>query len=328
MPQTFLAVQCFNCETFQVQQSKKSNKWICVICTSKQSVRKVYGQGTGKQCRGLVQTLNVARHAVDNPAVEDNDGCSHHHNYNDNDTHNDNNVHYNHFEEDHNGDICKTNSDNLAWANGLDEPYNDYSGDHDVDNEACVIPYNYDEEANEQCESSNSQTWNTSNNNNHTTVGHTHRTPNLPNSSHDHDLESSFTKVDKWNVFLPEQVHVMESPTFEHDKQYTTTVPSITNQRKKPVNKRRQNPKNTSDNRPTKRSNIGSTRHTAIDTEIIDNAIQNEVFSQSPTRNRDVEVINRTHGSTKKQRQNSDISNPSPQVLSKPKGKWEMFLSS
>lgn len=40
MPE-FHAVQCFDCDTFQVQQAKKSKKFQCTVCGKKQSFRKV-----------------------------------------------------------------------------------------------------------------------------------------------------------------------------------------------------------------------------------------------------------------------------------------------
>lgn len=41
MPQVFRVVRCFSCEAFQVDQKKKVNKFVCKVCNSKQSVRKV-----------------------------------------------------------------------------------------------------------------------------------------------------------------------------------------------------------------------------------------------------------------------------------------------
>jgi len=38
---------------------KKANKWACKVCGEKQSYQKVYGQGTGKDCRLHVQKLNA-----------------------------------------------------------------------------------------------------------------------------------------------------------------------------------------------------------------------------------------------------------------------------
>lgn len=40
---------------------KKSNKWDCKMCGDKQSLMKVFGEGTGKECRLHVQKLNTMR---------------------------------------------------------------------------------------------------------------------------------------------------------------------------------------------------------------------------------------------------------------------------
>ncbi|KAL4218362.1 hypothetical protein ACF0H5_023099 [Mactra antiquata] len=61
MPQEFQVLQCYNCETFQVHQVKKVTKWQCKLCGEKQSVKKVYGRGSGKDCRCHVQKLNSMR---------------------------------------------------------------------------------------------------------------------------------------------------------------------------------------------------------------------------------------------------------------------------
>lgn len=61
MPQEFQVLQCYKCETFQVHQVKKALKWICKLCGEKQSVKKVYGRGSGVDCRKHVQQLNTRR---------------------------------------------------------------------------------------------------------------------------------------------------------------------------------------------------------------------------------------------------------------------------
>ncbi|ESQ28032.1 hypothetical protein EUTSA_v10019840mg, partial [Eutrema salsugineum] len=67
----FLALQCFECSTMQVKQKKKSsNKWVCVICNQKQSVRKVFAQGyKAKELRFFVQSFNMSRKAADEEAL-------------------------------------------------------------------------------------------------------------------------------------------------------------------------------------------------------------------------------------------------------------------
>ncbi|CAH2066799.1 unnamed protein product [Thlaspi arvense] len=63
----FVALQCFECSTMQVKQKKKSsNKWVCVICNQKQSVRKVFAQGyKAKELRFFVQSFNMSRKVAD-----------------------------------------------------------------------------------------------------------------------------------------------------------------------------------------------------------------------------------------------------------------------
>ncbi|KAG9346589.1 hypothetical protein JZ751_006900 [Albula glossodonta] len=58
MVQEFNVLRCFSCQTFQVHQVKKAKKWNCKMCGEKQSFIKVYGQGSGVDCRGHVQKLN------------------------------------------------------------------------------------------------------------------------------------------------------------------------------------------------------------------------------------------------------------------------------
>ncbi|GLU06927.1 hypothetical protein SLE2022_239120 [Rubroshorea leprosula] len=69
----FVALQCCQCSTMQVKQRKKSsNKWTCVICNQKQSVRKVFAQGPmAKDLRLFVQSFNMSRKIADEnqPAV-------------------------------------------------------------------------------------------------------------------------------------------------------------------------------------------------------------------------------------------------------------------
>ncbi|XP_059279941.1 uncharacterized protein LOC132033843 [Lycium ferocissimum] len=66
MATVFIAVQCCECSTMQVKQQKKSsNKWTCVVCNQKQSVRKVFAQGyKAKEIRLFVQNFNMSRHQL------------------------------------------------------------------------------------------------------------------------------------------------------------------------------------------------------------------------------------------------------------------------
>lgn len=52
----------------QVKQQKKSgNKWTCAVCNQKQSVRKVFAQGSmAKDLRQFVQSFNMSRQFADN----------------------------------------------------------------------------------------------------------------------------------------------------------------------------------------------------------------------------------------------------------------------
>ncbi|KAI9399213.1 hypothetical protein POPTR_002G062800v4 [Populus trichocarpa] len=67
MQTIFIALQCYQCSTMQVKQKKKSsNKWTCVVCNQKQSVRKVFAQGClAKDLRKFVQSFNMSRKIAD-----------------------------------------------------------------------------------------------------------------------------------------------------------------------------------------------------------------------------------------------------------------------
>jgi hypothetical protein len=77
MPQTFQALRCYQCRTFQVDIVKKLNKkWQCKVCGEKQSVKKVYATGSGADCRSVVQNLNMQRHATSDPQEQPSDHSS------------------------------------------------------------------------------------------------------------------------------------------------------------------------------------------------------------------------------------------------------------
>ncbi|XP_064597522.1 MRN complex-interacting protein-like [Liolophura sinensis] len=61
MPQEFQVLRCYSCDTFQVHQVKKAKKWNCKVCGEKQSLIKVFGQGTGAECRRHTQKLNMVQ---------------------------------------------------------------------------------------------------------------------------------------------------------------------------------------------------------------------------------------------------------------------------
>ncbi|XP_039509688.1 MRN complex-interacting protein isoform X2 [Pimephales promelas] len=61
MVQEFHVLRCFSCQTFQVQQVKKSKRWVCKVCGEKQSLKKEFGRGAAVDCRRHVQKLNALR---------------------------------------------------------------------------------------------------------------------------------------------------------------------------------------------------------------------------------------------------------------------------
>lgn len=65
MPQIFQILNCYNCNMFQVQQLKKSNKWQCKVCNEKQSLKKAFKIGSAPDCRHLVQELNMQRSGME-----------------------------------------------------------------------------------------------------------------------------------------------------------------------------------------------------------------------------------------------------------------------
>ncbi|CAM9457326.1 unnamed protein product [Pylaiella littoralis] len=66
----FLAVRCYSCQTFQVNQKTKSGKWKCRLCCENQSMVKVWGRGErAKDVRGLVMELNAVAGRGDDPNI-------------------------------------------------------------------------------------------------------------------------------------------------------------------------------------------------------------------------------------------------------------------
>ncbi|GIL69451.1 hypothetical protein Vretimale_13561 [Volvox reticuliferus] len=72
MPQQFQAVKCYKCNTFQVQQVKKLQKFSCAICGEKQTIQHIYAiSNAAKDIRLHVQRLNLgaaADHEVEEQA--------------------------------------------------------------------------------------------------------------------------------------------------------------------------------------------------------------------------------------------------------------------
>ncbi|XP_053601087.1 uncharacterized protein LOC128669892 [Plodia interpunctella] len=88
MPQTFQVLRCYKCSIFQVHQVKKSNKYECKLCGEKQSIKRHYGLGSGKECRLHVQKLNGIRGNIDdldNSLASDDENCEEVKNINQND---------------------------------------------------------------------------------------------------------------------------------------------------------------------------------------------------------------------------------------------------
>ncbi|XP_008471703.1 MRN complex-interacting protein-like isoform X2 [Diaphorina citri] len=71
MVQELQVLKCCSCSTFQVHIVKKAKKWDCKICNQKQSVKEVFGRGSGKDCRVHAQKLNALRAARDGSSLTD-----------------------------------------------------------------------------------------------------------------------------------------------------------------------------------------------------------------------------------------------------------------
>ncbi|XP_062135267.1 MRN complex-interacting protein [Drosophila sulfurigaster albostrigata] len=59
MSQQIRVLQCKECDLYQVDIVKKSNKWDCKVCRQKQVVLREFFRGTGAECRLKVQELNL-----------------------------------------------------------------------------------------------------------------------------------------------------------------------------------------------------------------------------------------------------------------------------
>lgn len=61
MPE-FIIVQCYKCDTFQACQRRKDSKFSCKICSSSQSVRRIFAKSfNAAHLRPLVQQANLSR---------------------------------------------------------------------------------------------------------------------------------------------------------------------------------------------------------------------------------------------------------------------------
>ncbi|CAH8443940.1 unnamed protein product [Dicrocoelium dendriticum] len=59
MPTDHLVLRCAKCLLFQVHQTRKDRKWVCKVCFTKQSVLKVFAEAPARDCRTIVQQLNM-----------------------------------------------------------------------------------------------------------------------------------------------------------------------------------------------------------------------------------------------------------------------------
>ncbi|XP_048816712.1 MRN complex-interacting protein [Lagopus muta] len=62
-------LRCCSCRRFQAQQAKRSRKWSCCVCGQRQALQKVYGQGSGRDCRLHVQKLNLLQGEAEEAAA-------------------------------------------------------------------------------------------------------------------------------------------------------------------------------------------------------------------------------------------------------------------
>lgn len=133
MPE-FIAVNCFNCHMFQVQQVRKDRKWNCKTCGSKQSIIKVYASHSNAALvRPIVQNLNMKRGTLE----EELKSSSSNHGHDDDDDH-DNNDDGDERESDYQNNGRSAFSSANKWSKYMDDnndnsnenPYDDNYGDN------------------------------------------------------------------------------------------------------------------------------------------------------------------------------------------------------
>ncbi|XP_060819870.1 MRN complex-interacting protein [Bombus pascuorum] len=61
MSQELNILRCYSCKTYQVHIVKKAKKWQCKICNFKQTFKQAYFKGSGRDCRVMVQKLNLMK---------------------------------------------------------------------------------------------------------------------------------------------------------------------------------------------------------------------------------------------------------------------------
>lgn len=119
MPQVFQVIRCAECQAFQVQLEKKSHKFNCMLCNTKQTLQKVYARSSkASDCREVCQKYNAAR--ID---CEDDAPINH---------------------EPPQSELLlpattNSNNNNNKWASWQDQ---DTSGDHENDFTIAPIPRN------------------------------------------------------------------------------------------------------------------------------------------------------------------------------------------
>lgn len=61
-----VAVRCYSCQSFQAQQLRKTNDFVCKMCGAKQSVRKIYARSfKAADIRPIVQEYNMKRGEIE-----------------------------------------------------------------------------------------------------------------------------------------------------------------------------------------------------------------------------------------------------------------------
>ncbi|KAK1126985.1 hypothetical protein K0M31_004600 [Melipona bicolor] len=83
MSQEMNILRCYSCKTYQVHIVKKAKKWQCKICNFKQTFKQAYFKGSGKDCRIVVQKLNLMKEHENQENVSFNSNSSNHNYTND-----------------------------------------------------------------------------------------------------------------------------------------------------------------------------------------------------------------------------------------------------
>jgi predicted RNA-binding Zn-ribbon protein involved in translation (DUF1610 family) len=66
-----IVVRCYSCQSFQAQQLRKTNDFVCKMCGAKQSVRKIYARSfKAADIRPIVQEYNMKRGEIEEEAAQ------------------------------------------------------------------------------------------------------------------------------------------------------------------------------------------------------------------------------------------------------------------